>query len=134
MYKTICFSLILLLLTSACARKTLILSEPAGAKVMVDGEAVCTTPCSYSYKTGSSDEAYQVVLEKEGFDPIHYQVKADEVDQEARSTLWTAGLMIPGGSVLWLGSLFTSKLKESYRFVMREEMQVVAHHSPEAGE
>mgnify|MGYP001811646814 CR=1 FL=1 len=134
MLKTICACLILLLLTTACARKTMMYSEPAGARLSVDGQDVCTTPCSYDYKTGSSDEAYQVVLEKEGFDPIQYQVKADVVDREARSTLWTAGLMIPGGSILWIGSLFTNKLKESYRFVMREETPIVALHTQDVGE
>ncbi len=117
-----------MLVASGCARKTLILSEPAGAQVLVDGEEVCTTPCSYSYKTGTSGRAYEVVLEKEGYDPVLYQLKADEVDQEARSSLWTAGMMIPGGSILWIGSLFTNKLQESYRFVMREEEPVFALH------
>jgi len=112
----------------------MILSEPAGARVSVDGQAICTTPCSYDYKTGSSGETHQLVLEKEGFDPIHYQVKADEVDRQARSTLWTAGLMIPGGSILWVSTLFTNKLKESYHFVLREEVAVVAMHQPETVE
>ena len=134
MFKSICICLILLFLTSACARKAMILSEPAGASVTVDGKEICTTPCSYDYKTGSSGETHQVVLEKQGFDPIHYQITADEVDREARSTLWTAGLMIPGGSILWVSTLFTSKLKESYHFVLHEEVPVVAMHQPEIGE
>ena len=102
--------------------------------MLVNGQPVCETPCAFEYKTGSSGETYQVVLEKDGFDPLLYQMKADEIDQEARSSLWTAGLMIPGGSLLWLGSMFTNKLKESYRFVLREELPVVAMHQAEGGD
>ena len=119
---------------TGCARKTMLLSEPAGAQVIVNGKQVCVTPCSYDYTTGSSGETYQVVLDKEGFNPVLYQMKADEVDREARSSLWTAGLMLPGGSLLWLGSIFTSKLKESYHFVLREELPVVAMYEANVGE
>ncbi len=122
------------LTATGCARKTMLLSEPAGAQVIVNGKQVCVTPCTYDYTTGSSGETYQVVLDKEGFNPVLYQMKADEVDREARSSLWTAGLMIPGGSLLWLGSIFTSKLKESYHFVLREELPVVAMYEPNVGE
>lgn len=136
MLKSCCAIIVIftLLITTGCARKTMLLSEPAGAQVMVNGKQVCVTPCSYDYKTGSSGESYQVVLEKEGFNPIRYQMRADEVDKDARSSLWTAGLMIPGGSLLWLGSIFTSKLKESYHFVLREELPVVAMSEPIVGE
>jgi hypothetical protein len=120
----------LLLLASGCAQQTRILSDPSGARVFVDGREVCTTPCTYDYKTGSSGLSYQVELRKEGFDPVFYRMTADEVDREARSSLWTAGLMIPGGSLLWVGSLFTSKLKESYHFDLREETPVVAIYRP----
>ncbi len=118
-----------LLVTTGCARKTMILSEPPGARVLVDGREVCVTPCSYDYKTGSRGATYQIVVERDGYDPVLYEMKADEVDREARSSLWTAGLMIPGGSLLWVGSLFTNKLKESYRFVLREEAPIVALHA-----
>jgi len=117
-----------LLVMTGCARKTMFISEPAGAKVVVNGEQVCETPCNFSYKTGPAGENYDVVLVKDGYDPVHYRMEADQVDQKARKSLWTAGLMIPGGSLLWVGSLFTNKLKQSYRFVMREEQPVVAMH------
>lgn len=130
MFKTITVCLLLLFLTSACARKTMLISEPAGARVSVNGEQVCTTPCDYSYKTGAADETYQVVLEKDGYEPFLYEVKADEVDKSVRKTLWTAGLVIPGGSILWVSSMFTNKLKESYSFVLREEETVVARIHP----
>jgi len=42
--------------------------------------------------------------------------------------------MIPGGSLLWISSIFTSKLKESYYFIMREEMPVVAMLTTDVGE
>jgi len=130
MLKTLCSILILLLLTSACARKTMILSDPAGAAVTVDGQQVCVTPCAFNYRTGKADETYQVVLEKKGFDPIRYELKAEEIDSGVRSTLWTTGLIIPGGSILWVSSMFTNKLKTSYHFVLQEELPVVALHGP----
>ncbi len=128
MPKKICASLIIvvMLVASGCARKTMILSEPPGAQVLVEGKEVCTTPCAYDYKTGSSGQTYEVVLEKDGYDPVLYQMRASEVDEKARTSLWTAGLMIPGGSLLWIGSIFTNKLQESYHFVMREEPAVIA--------
>lgn len=128
MLKKFCaLSLILVLLAvTGCARKAEILSKPAGARVLVDGKEVCVTPCSYDYKTGSSGQTRRVVLHKDGYDPVVYEMAADEVDREARAKLWTAGMFIPGGSILWVGTLFTNKLKESYRFVLREEAPVVA--------
>ena len=128
MPKKLCAIVLVLALLAAtgCARKAEILSEPAGARVLVDGEEVCMTPCTFDYKTGSSGRSHQVILQKEGYDPVVYQMQADQVDREARTRLWTAGMFIPGGSILWVGSLFTNKLKESYRFVLQEEMPVVA--------
>ncbi len=135
MPKRICAILIIvvMLVASGCARKTMILSEPPGAQVLVDGQEVCMTPCAYNYKTGGSGHAYEVVLEKDGYDPVMYQLRANEVDQKARNSLWTAGLMIPGGSLLWIGSIFTNKLQESYHFVLREDIPVVALHEPGSG-
>ena len=56
--------IVIMLVATGCARKTMILSEPSGAQVLVNGKEVCTTPCSYSYKTGASGRAYEVVLER----------------------------------------------------------------------
>ena len=123
-----------LLVAGGCARKTMILSEPQGAQVVVNGKEVCTTPCSIDYKTGSFGESYQILLEKDGYDPVLYRMKANEVDNKARKKLWTAGLFIPGGSVLWVGSLFTNRLKESYHFVLREEQTMVAITGQGSGE
>ena len=92
-----------LLLAGGCARQTMILSEPPGAQVFVGGKEVCTTPCNYDYKTGSFGAEHEVVLHKEGFSPIAYQMKADQVDREARSSMLAAGLVIPGGSLLLVG-------------------------------
>jgi len=132
MLKKSCATLLIcaLLIACGCARQTMILSDPPGARVFVDDREVCTTPCRFDYKTGSSGAVYQVELQKEGFDPVRYRMVADEVDREARSSLWTAGLMIPGGSLLWFGTLFTNRLEESYRFVLQEEVEVFARHQP----
>ena len=108
----------------------MILSDPPGARVFVDDREVCTTPCRFDYTTGSSGAAYQVELQMEGYDPVRYMMAADEVDRAARSSLWTAGLVIPGGSLLWVGTLFTNRLQESYRFVLQEEVEVFARHQP----
>lgn len=117
-----------LLVASGCARQTMILSDPPGARVVINDREVCTTPCRFDYNTGTSGVAYQVELLKAGYDPIRYRMAADEVDRSARSSLWTAGLVLPGGSLLWVGTLFTNRLQESYRFVLQEEVEVIARH------
>ncbi|PLY01007.1 MAG: hypothetical protein C0623_06345 [Desulfuromonas sp.] len=127
-----CLLIIVFLLASGCARKTMILSEPARARVFVDGKEVCATPCTYRYRTGLKSKSYELLLRKEGYLPVRYEMTSNEVDEGARSSLWTAGLIIPGGSLLWLGTLFTKKLKDSYDFVLHEEGSVVAQRDPVA--
>lgn len=112
--------LILTFFCAGCAGQAVFLSEPAGAQVFVNGTKVGTTPCEYDYSMSSGD-SYQVVLEKKGYEPVNYTMVADEVDRKSRNLLWTAGAVIPGGSVLWLGTLFTKRLKGTYEFSLKEE-------------
>lgn len=116
MLKKIVAVLLLTLFTTACAHQAAFLSEPSGATVFVDGQPIGVTPCRYDYKL-SSGGSYEVTLEKEGYEKIRHNVKADEVDREARNTWLAAGVV---WSPLWLGTLFTNKLKDSYAFVMKK--------------
>jgi len=116
MLKKIVAVLMLTLFTSACAQQAAFLSEPAGATVYVDGEAIGVTPCSYDYKL-SSGGSHEVTIEKDGYDKIRHSVKADEVDQDARNSWLAAGLV---WSPLWLGTFFTKKLNDCYEFVLKK--------------
>lgn len=102
--------------TSACANQAMILSEPPGAQVYVDGQAVGVTPCEYKY-SNSSGSSFEVTVKKPGYEPISHQIKADETDVGARNSWLAAGLV---WSPLWLGTFFTKKLKDSYQFVMKK--------------
>lgn len=112
----------LLFLTTACANQAVFISDPPGARVMVDGETVGVTPCAFDYHTTSGD-TYQVVIEKNGFEPVQHNVKADVVDTSARNSWLAAGVV---WSPLWLGTFFTKKLKDSYQFVLKQDTSVVA--------
>jgi PEGA domain len=102
--------------SSACAANhASFMSEPPGAAVFVNGQPIGTTPCHLDYHCDAGSE-YQVIIQKAGFEPVHRTLKADEVDQGARKTWLTAGLV---WSPLWLGTLFTKKLKDSYEFVLK---------------
>ncbi len=113
-------AIMLLLFTSACAHQAIMLSEPAGATVYVDGDAIGVTPCNYSYKL-SAGESYEVVVEKPGFETVAYTMVADEVDTKARNKWLAAGAVIPMGSALFVGALFTKRLKASYEFVLKKD-------------
>ena len=114
------FFIIVLLsfLTCACAaNQAAFISEPAGANVYVNGELIGQTPCDLSYRCTSGKD-YEIVIEKEGFESVSHTFKADEVDQRSRKTWMTAGLV---WSPLWIGTLFTNKLKDGYEIVMKQE-------------
>ena len=109
--------LILAFLTSACAQHSAFISEPSGAQVIVDGQQIGVTPCDLDYNL-SSGGSHDVTVVKNGYEPVHFVVEADEVDSEARNRWLAAGVV---WSPLWLGTLFTKKLKDSYDFILREE-------------
>lgn len=118
--------------TSGCAHQAVFISDPPGARVMVDGKLVGVTPCKFDYKN-SAGEDYEVTVSKDGYETVHHEIAAVEVDRATRSKLLTAGLVIPGGSALMLGALFTKKLKDNYEFVLEESPTVTAKAEP-AGE
>ena len=108
---------LLALLTSACAQQAAFVSTPPGAKVFIDGREVGVTPCNYDYKLGQNGK-HDVRIAKEGYDAVDFTVVTDEVDSEARNRWLVAGAV---WSPLWLGTLFTKKLKDSYDFALRAE-------------
>ncbi len=115
--------LLILSLLSACAQQAVFLSDPPGAQVYIDGQSIGTTPCNYKYSNGTGG-SHEVTLQKPGYDPVRHEVQADEVDQAARNSWLAAGLLIPMGSPLFLGTFFTKKLKNTYEFVMRKSTPV----------
>ena len=118
---------VLAFFTTACANQALILSEPSGAQVYVDGQAVGTTPCKYDYASNTGG-SFSVTVQKPGYEAIHYSIKSDETDVGARNGWLAAGLV---WSPLWLGTFFTKKLKDSYNFVMKKaapQMTAQADH------
>lgn len=124
------FAIVLLgFFCSACAaNQAAFISEPAGAQVYVDGALVGTTPCELDYHNGSGAD-YQVVIKKEGYEPVTHTFKADEVDHGARKTWLAAGLV---WSPLWIGTLFTKKLKDSYEIVLKQSSPELTAKAGEA--
>jgi hypothetical protein len=127
MYRKAVAILLLTLFTSACAsQQTAFRSEPAGARVSIDGEAIGVTPCNFSYKDGAGG-SYEVTVEKEGFEAVRHTVTADEWDKPARNKWLAAGVV---WSPLWLGTLFTRKLNDSYEFVLKKAPVLTARAEP----
>jgi len=117
MFKKLIAIALLGLFCSACAaNQAAFISEPAGANVYVNGDLVGTTPCKLDYHCNGGND-YQVVIEKDGYEPVAHTFKADEVDRSARKTWLAAGLV---WSPLWIGTLFTKKLKDSYEIVLKQ--------------
>ncbi len=109
-------AILLLVFASACAPQTaLFLSEPAGARVFVNGEEIGQTPCNYRYGLGTGGQ-YEITMAKDGYEPVQQVVAADETNVSARNRWLAAGVV---WSPLWLGTLFTKKLKEGYEFVLK---------------
>lgn len=117
MLKKFVAALLLTLFTSACANQAVFLSDPPGASVIIDGKLVGVTPCKFDYNN-SAGEHYEVTVRKEGYGTVQHEIMAGEVDRATRSRLLTAGLIIPGGSALMLGALFTKKLRDNYEFIL----------------
>lgn len=113
------FLSLLFFLSSCAAQKTMFFSEPPGARVSVNGEVVGTTPCEYRYRAGSG-RSYQIELEKVNYQTLCQKIKTDAVDKASRKQWLVAGLI---WSPLWLGTVFTKKLKDSYHFVLSRVRQ-----------
>ena len=117
MYPKLFIIILLAIFTSACAQQAAFVSTPPGAQVFVDGEEIGVTPCAFDYKL-SNNAQHDVTIAKEGFEPVNFVVVTDEVDAEARNRWLAAGAV---WSPLWLGAIFTKKLKDTYDFALRSE-------------
>ena len=109
--------MLLAIFTSACAQQAAFVSTPPGAQVFIDGKEIGVTPCAFDYKL-SNNTQHDVTIAKEGFEPVNFVVVTDEVDTEARNRWLAAGAV---WSPLWLGTIFTKKLKDIYDFALRSE-------------
>lgn len=121
--KLICL-ILLIAFTSACApSRSLIRSEPPGAMVIMDGKELGVTPLNYSHKL-SSGQQHSIALKHQGFESVAMTITADKTDTPALKRWLKAGVL---WSPLWIGAIFTKKLKESYMFVMkRNQPQMTA--------
>jgi hypothetical protein len=133
MLRKVIAAILLTVFTSACAHQAAFLSEPPGARVMVDGKVVGVTPCTFDYSTSAGD-SYEVSVSMDGYDTIRHEITADEVDRVARKKLLAAGLLIPGGSALMLGALFTRKLKANYEFALKKSAPTLTAQADPASE
>lgn len=130
--KIVALLILSIFLTGCAANQAAFISEPPGAQVMVDGQVIGTTPCKLDYNCDSGGD-YEVVIQKEGFEPITRTFKADEVDKGERAKWVTASIILPMGSPLLIGTLFTKKLKDSYEFILKQETPQLAAHHENAG-
>ncbi|HKL48541.1 MAG TPA: PEGA domain-containing protein [Desulfuromonadales bacterium] len=122
MLRKILVVLLVSLFSAGCSSQAVFLSEPSGADVFVNGSKVGTTPFKYEYTLNAGGH-YSVALKKKGYETVMYTMASDEINEEKRNMLLTAGTIIPGGSVLWVGALFTKGLKDTYEFTLKEQPQ-----------
>lgn len=108
---------LLAIFTSACAQQAAFVSTPPGAQVFINGEEIGVTPCAFNYKLGKT-ESHDVKITKQGYNPVELVVVADEVDTKARNSWVAAGAV---WSPLWLGTIFTKKLRDVYDFALLAE-------------
>ncbi|GAB4565247.1 MAG: hypothetical protein Tsb0017_25570 [Geothermobacteraceae bacterium] len=128
-YRIIAWLILLCFLAGCAANRATFTSVPAGARVLVDGREIGTTPCSLDYRCDGGRER-QVTLQLDGFEPVHYSIRSDEVDRQAQAGWITASIIVPLGSPLLIGTLFSKKLKDSYEFVLRPANEQVAAQDP----
>jgi hypothetical protein len=117
MFRKLFIILLLATFTSACAQQAAFVSTPPGAQVFVDGQEIGVTPCAFDYQLSQND-SHEITIAKEGYEPVDFVVKTDEVDTEARNRWLVAGAV---WSPLWIGTLFTKKLKDTYDFALQAE-------------
>jgi hypothetical protein len=117
MFRKLFIILLLANFTSACAQQAAFVSTPPGAQVFVDGQEIGVTPCAFDYQLSQND-SHEITIAKEGYEPVDFVVKTDEVDTEARNRWLVAGAV---WSPLWIGTLFTKKLKDTYDFALQAE-------------
>ncbi len=117
MFRKLLIVILLATFTSACAQQAAFVSTPAGAQVFIDGQEIGVTPCDFDYNL-SQNESHEVTIVKQGYDQVKFVVTTDEVDTAARERWMAAGVV---WSPLWLGTIFTKKLKDTYDFALRAE-------------
>lgn len=109
---------VLVTFLSACApHQALIQSEPPGAMVTINGTAIGETPIHYDYVLSTGSQ-HQVQISHQGYERVDLTIKADKTDSGAMKRWLMAGVV---WSPLWIGTIFTKKLKESYLFVMKRD-------------
>ena len=110
--------LVLVAFLSACApHQALIQSEPPGAMVTINGTEIGQTPVQFDYSLSTGSQ-HQVQISHQGYEKVNLTIKADKTDSGAMKRWLMAGVV---WSPLWLGTIFTKKLKESYLFVMKRD-------------
>ena len=117
MFKKFIVFILLAMFSSACAQQAAFVSTPPGAQVFIDGQEIGVTPCEFDYNL-SKTASHKVTIDKEGYDPVNFVVVTDEVDTSARNKWLAAGAV---WSPLWIGTMFTKKLKDTYHFARRAE-------------
>ncbi len=121
MFHKLVVILLLATFTSACAQQAAFISTPPGAQVFIDGEQIGVTPCEFDYNLSKND-SHEVTIAKQGYDPVNFVVITDEVDTRTRDRWLAAGVV---WSPLWLGTIFTKKLKDTYDFALSAEAPVM---------
>jgi hypothetical protein len=104
--KVISFSLAVVIFFTSCSSSTMIVSNPANAKLYVDGEMVGQTPYRHtdSKIVGSTTD---IRIEKEGYKPFLTDIsKNEEADIGA----------IIGGLLVWVPYLWALKYKSSHTY------------------
>ncbi|MFK5925457.1 MAG: PEGA domain-containing protein [Desulfuromusa sp.] len=109
---------VLVAFLSACApHQALIQSEPPGAMVTINGTEIGETPVQFDYALSTGSQ-HQVQISHQGYEKVDLTIKADKIDSGAMKRWLMAGVV---WSPLWIGTIFTKKLKESYLFVMKRD-------------
>ncbi len=80
-----------MLLASSCSHSVLVKSQPTGAKVFVNKVEVGATPVEFD-EMGSTDEFYNIRLEKDGFLPKEYILTPVEKDSVFGCFLFSGGV------------------------------------------
>ena len=119
MFRKLLIIVLLATFTSACAQQAAFVSTPPGAQVFIDGQEIGVTPCAFDYNLSRND-SHEVMISKQGYEQVNFVVTTDEIDTAARDRWLAAGAL---WSPLWLGTLFTKKLKETYDFSLRTESE-----------
>ncbi|SEA80745.1 PEGA domain-containing protein [Desulfuromusa kysingii] len=109
---------VLMAFLSACApHHALIQSEPPGAMVTINGTDIGATPVQFDYALSTGSQ-HQIQITHQGYERVDLTIKADKTDTGAMKRWLMAGVV---WSPLWIGTVFTKKLKESYMFVMKRD-------------